>query len=65
MFYDFQTTIKSIIGGQVSSLKWFMPLHCIVDLFGMQSQSKMHRMGTLFVFKSILDTLFASLMDVG
>lgn len=62
---EFQRAMKPSTWSQIVTLKWYMPMHVLADLFSAQCNKDMHRTPTLFVFKPILEALFSSIMDPG
>lgn len=60
---DISEAMKGGTGSKSAHVKWFMPVHVMVDLFAVAENPR--RTATMYVFKSPAEAILSSLMDVG
>lgn len=60
---DIAEAMKGGTGSRAAHVKWFMPVHVMVDLFAVADNIR--RTATMYVFKEPSNAVLASLMDVG
>jgi len=59
---DIHSAMKPNVGSRITHLSWFLPTHVMVDLF---TSATFHQTTTFFVFKSLTEEDFHSLIDDG
>ena len=60
---DIAEAMKGGTGSKAAHVKWFMPVHVMVDLFAVAKNVR--RTATMYIFKSPSEAVLNSLMDAG